>query len=133
MPRIEITAKLWPQTIDGRRYERRCGDVVDASGADADRLIKVGAAKPTKRKINVADQKPAEAEDKPEAPKNTEKPDADDEAGSGVVLLPPDEIDMPMPAQAAKTELWQEYAIAAGVPEDVARAKSRDDLRQLFA
>ena len=40
---------------------------------------------------------------------------------------------MAMPAQSATTDLWQEYAIAAGMPEDVARTKKRDELRQLFA
>ena len=33
MPRIKILAKIWPQYIDGNRYERRAGDIVDASDA----------------------------------------------------------------------------------------------------
>lgn len=140
MPRIKILAKIWPQYIDGSRYERRAGDIVDASDADAARLIKAGAAEPTKRKINVADQKDA-SEDT--APKTTEAvtekqveeslPPETETYQDTYTLLPADEIEMQMPAQSATTDLWQDYAIAAGMPEDIARAKKRDELRQLFA
>ena len=140
MPRIKILAKIWPQHIDGNRYERRTGDIVDASDADAARLIKTGAAELTKRKVTVADQKD-DSEDA--APKTTEAvaekqvedelPPQTETYQDTFTLLPADEIDLPMPAQAAKTELWQDYAIAAGMPEAVARTKKRDDLRKLFA
>ena len=140
MPRIKVLAKIWPQHVDGNRYERRAGDIVDASDADAARLIKTGAAELTKRKVTVADQKDA-SEDT--APKTTEAvadkqvedalPPETETYQDTVKLMAPEEIDLPMPAQAAKTELWQDYAIAAGMPEAVARTKKRDDLRKLFA
>ena len=133
MPRIEITAKLWPQIIDGDRFERRFGDVVEVSDADAARLITAGAAKPSKRKVSVSDQKaaadaptPEPAPPAPEADTPAEKP-----AATGT-LLTPEQIEMEMPANSAKTELWQEYAIAAGMDEDVARSMKREDIRPLF-
>lgn len=139
MPRIKILAKIWPQYIDGSRYERRAGDVVDASDADAARLIKTGAAKPTKSKVTVPDQQDSSEGTAPKtaeavADKQVEKalPPETETYQDTVKLLAPEEIDLPMPAQAAKTELWQDYAIAAGMPEDVARTKKRDELRQLF-
>lgn len=139
MPRIKILAKIWPQYIDGSRYERRAGDVVDASDADAARLIKTGAAKPTKSKVTVPDQQDSSEDTAPKtaeavADKQVEKalPPETETYQDTVKLLAPEEIDLPMPAQAAKTELWQDYAIAAGMPEDVARTKKRDELRQLF-
>lgn len=140
MPRIKVLAKIWPQHVDGSRYERRAGDIVDASDADAARLIKTGAAEPTKRKVTVANQKDT-SEDT--APKTTEAvaekqveeelPPQTETYQDTFTLLPADEIEMAMPAQSATTELWQEYAIAAGMPADVAREKKRDELRQLFA
>lgn len=140
MPRIKILAKIWPQYIDGSRYERRAGDVVDASDADAARLIKTGAAKPTKSKVTVPDQQDSSEDTAPKtaeavADKQVEEalPPETETYQDTVKLLAPEEIDLPMPAQAAKTELWQEYAIAAGMPADVAREKKRDELRQLFA
>ena len=139
MPRIKIVAKLWPQHIGGTRYERREGDVVDASDADAARLIKAGAAKPTKQKVNVPDQKETSTEEAPKHVKETPVK-SDDESSQAepetdqveYTLLPTDQIDLPMPSQAATTELWQDYAIAAGMPEAIARDKKRDELRQLF-
>lgn len=140
MPRIKILAKVWPQHIDGSRYERRTDDVVEASEADAARLIKAGAAEPTKRKINVADQKDTAEDVAPKPAEDTtakadeDKTTPDEEPAPGEFeLLPADQIDLPMPSQAATTELWQDYAIAAGMPESIARTKKRDELRQLFA
>ena len=132
MPRIKILAKVWPQHIDGNRYERRTDDVVEASEADAARLIKAGAAEPTKRKINVPDQKDTAEEVAPKPAEDTPTPDEEPAPGE-FELLPADQIDLPMPSQAATTELWQDYAIAAGMPESIARTKKRDELRQLFA
>lgn len=132
MPRIKILAKVWPQHIDGSRYERRTDDVVEASEADAARLIKAGAAEPTKRKINVPDQKDTAEEVAPKPAEDTPTPDEEPAPGE-FELLPADQIDLPMPSQAATTELWQDYAIAAGMPESIARTKKRDELRQLFA
>lgn len=158
MPRIEITALLWPQKIDGNRFERRRGDVVDASDADAARLIKVGAAKLTKRKVTVADQKDDEKEsgkavdeEQRTAPEK-ESGETGPLTGQAVKdkaveelagpetetyqdtykLLPPSEVAIAMPANSAKTELWQDYAIAAGMPETVARGMKRDEIRPLF-
>ena len=130
MPRIEITAKLWPQIIDGDRFERRFGDVVEVSEADAARLIKAGAAKPSKRKVSVSDQK--DAADAPTPEPAPTAPEADTPAEKPGTLLTPEQIDMEMPANSAKTELWQEYAIAAGMAEDVARSMKREDIRPLF-
>lgn len=149
MPRIEITALLWPQKIDGNRFERRRGDVVDASDADAARLIKAGAAKLTKRKVTVADQKddekePAKASDQdgeagPLTDQAVQDKAAEELAGPETEtyqdtykLLPPAEVAVAMPANSAKTELWQDYAIAAGMPETVARGMKRDEIRPLF-
>lgn len=139
MPRIKILAKVWPQHIDGSRYERRTDDVVEASEADAARLIKAGAAEPTKRKVNVPDQKETSTAEAPKPVKETTAK-SDDEPSQAepetdpvkFTLLPTDQIDLPMPSQAATTELWQDYAIAAGMPEAIARDKKRDELRQLF-
>ena len=139
MPRIEITAKLWPQHIDGDRYDRRCGDVVDASDADAARLIKAGAAKLSKRKVTVADQK-GDAEEADSKAEEAQLEKTVEELGPAETetfqdtykLLPPDQIEMEMPANSAKSELWQNYAIAAGVPEDVARRMKRDEIRKMF-
>lgn len=157
MPKIEITALLWPQVIDGRRYERHYGDVVEASDADAARLIRAGAAKTTRRAITVADQKDtAKTSDEPTSgidedqvstvitPVETETQKAEREAELEAItdtaetyqdtyeLLPVAEVAIPMPANSAKTELWQQFAIAAGLPEETARGMNRSQLRALF-
>lgn len=139
MPRIEITAKLWPQVIDGDRYDRVCGDVVEASDSDAARLIKAGAAKTTKRKVSVADQKGDAEPVEPKTEEAVREKEVEEAAPAEAEtyqdtyeLLPPDQVEMEMPANAAKAELWQDYAIAAGMPEDVARGMKRDEIRKLF-
>ncbi|MEJ6013812.1 hypothetical protein WG936_08185 [Corynebacterium sp. H127] len=131
MPRIEITAAEWTQVTDEGRFIRRTGDVCTVSDAEAKRLVGCGAAKETRRKITVEDQK----QTKPPATEDTETDPigeevADEEAAATVET---EDNEVPKPAATATEAKWQEYAISQGMSADEAESMSRDELRAFFA
>lgn len=128
MPIIEITAKMWAQRQqDGSRILRYTGDVLDASDADAKRLISVNAAKAVRKKINVADQKGNDA------------PPTDPPADPPVVITADDEdpvVTPPVvdkPRKTATEDQWRAYAVTRGMSEEEAQSKDRAELIAAFA
>ncbi|WP_230622916.1 hypothetical protein [Corynebacterium glutamicum] len=100
MPIIEITAKMWAQRQeDGSRILRYAGDVLNASDADAKRLIAVNAAKSVRKKVNVADQKvetpSTDDVSAPAANQSTDPDESSDEPGKQTTNQDSDEVKKP--------------------------------------
>lgn len=123
MTNIEIIADQWAQLVGENRIIRRKGDVVDASERDAERLIKCGAAKATRRKVTVTDQKDT-----------SKNPEQDDEANKQLEELDKADSspDIDMPAATAGADAWRTYALAQGKTEDELQGLNRHAIRALF-
>ncbi|AKF27005.1 hypothetical protein YH66_05255 [[Brevibacterium] flavum] len=136
MPIIEITAKMWAQRQeDGSRILRYAGDVLNASDADAKRLIAVNAAKSVRKKVNVADQKvetpSTDDVSAPAANQSTDPDESSDEPGKQTTNQDSDEVKKPR--KTANDDEWRAYAIHQGMPEEEALEKDRAELIALYA
>ena len=148
MAKYKLLAKQWDQTVSKRNepydfVRHRRGDVVELSGVEEKRLLRIGAVEPVKRaaaKSTKTEQKPP-----PEKPKTDEGngggdngdgggggddqggQDPDDDTGGQT----PDgsaQGAVDKPAKTAPVAAWREYAVAQGHAPDEAADATRADL-----
>jgi hypothetical protein len=110
-----------------KRYaKRRRGDILaDLTEEDVDRLLHAGAIKARPSVTEPVAQQESDEGDLPSTPAENDGA----ETGSSETPSPGDPE---LPKRTAKTDEWQDYAVARGLPREEAEAMSRAELIEKF-